>query len=288
MAGTKISLREAATYWRRIIAAAFKEAAGDLWSSPLKFVAFIVALAAGIGTWLSGLADTLPTATLAAAIAVAAVLIGAAITKIILIPVREHKAQSAAIAKLQAPYGTLVIECDTMQCYLPASDAYPLLALMRSVLKDGRSGFMRKSRSAHFPATPYDVPGIRFRLTNYSPQTLTNVQIQLRLHYSEAIHDGPTTRSGDTIAEGPSIITIPKIDSGVGNSHEFYCTGEGECFIMLYLPSDGTGVPVDEKVPRKLDIRHTYPHGVLVPPRFSERQPLKSPEITTYAEPPKG
>jgi hypothetical protein len=83
----------------------------------------------------------------------------------------------------------------------------------------------------------------QYRITNYSPKTVFNVQIALHLVFKEAIRrkDQPNAMdSGNVVVDRDWVITIPKIDPGDDKAFVFYAMNNGKCFASVSFPNTAT------------------------------------------------
>lgn len=169
--------------------------------------------------------------------------------------------------------GTLFIELHPAQAWKRSDDGGRLVHISESAVKYGSSGGVHMMPNPLRPTKPYEDPGLRFKVTNLSATTLTEVVITIQIRISEVIREPNKKRSGRVTAEGPCKITIHKIDPGAAAAVELYCISEGNRFAMIWLPNAASARPIDDNKIRKLEVRHASPNGQLVPPRIPEQDP---------------
>jgi len=80
----------------------------------------------------------------------------------------------------------------------------------------------------------------QYRITNYSPSTMFNVSITLRLTFREATWNKNEGRSDEVKIDRGWEITLPKIDPGPDRAFIFYAMNSGHCFVSVAFPDTAT------------------------------------------------
>lgn len=109
----------------------------------------------------------------------------------------------------------------------------------------------------------------QYRITNYSPKPLFNVQIPLHLVFKEAVRrkgQPGATDSGKVVLEREWEITIPKIDPGGDKPFVFYAMNNGHCFASVAFPTAATAQLAGANSRESIQIITPGPDFMFFPP----------------------